>query len=116
MSLTHKSIRRKLVVDATDQENMLFTGLVDDIAEGGIFVATHVPPPIGDVVDVELRFAEGGERLLGVVRWVRSFELASDGCPPGCGVEWLEMSDEAMARIRSFAAESDTLFAFDAAA
>ena len=116
MSLSENNARRKLVVDATEQQNMLFTGLAGDIADGGIFVATHVPPPTGEMVEVELRFPDGNQRLLGIVRWVRGIEIASDDFPPGCGVEWLEMSHEAMARIRSFAAGlEDTLFAFDEA-
>lgn len=108
-----KHQRTALFADVSiESENVLYTGISNDISAGGIFIATHVPPRREEIVEVTLKLPDAQLSLIGVVRWVRDSELASDGLPAGCGVEWLEMSADAMERIAGFAAATDTLYAF----
>lgn len=51
--------------------NTLYTGLTDDLKEGGVFVAMIVPPPVGTVVDVALTLDDARVDFKGVVAWRR---------------------------------------------
>lgn len=71
-----------------DSEDHLYAGLSYDLSVGGVFVATFDPPPVGARVDLSLTLPDGEEVLVrAVVRWIRAAADASEGLPPGCGVE-----------------------------
>lgn len=73
-----------------------FTGVTENISDGGVFISTLSPPPLGDRVVVHLALP-GGTTLdcEGVVRWIRTNE--SDE-PTGCGVQFGAL-DDAQARL-----------------
>jgi uncharacterized protein (TIGR02266 family) len=91
-------------------EHNFFTGVANNLSEGGIFVATAQPPPIGTEVGFELVL--GGERFLvmGVVRWLRDERAASSGAPAGCGVKWVHIEDGALDAIDRFIGVRQTDF------
>jgi uncharacterized protein (TIGR02266 family) len=98
-----RTARVPLTVEVTlESDHNFFTGVADNVSEGGIFVATPTPPPIGSEVGFELVL--GGERFLvmGVVRWVRGELAASQGAPAGCGVKWVHLEDGALDAILHF--------------
>ncbi|MCU1282741.1 MAG: type pilus assembly PilZ [bacterium] len=90
------------VVVTLESEHNFFTGVANNLSEGGIFVATTNPPPVGSEVGFELVL--GGERFLvmGTVRWVRDEGAASSGAPAGCGVRWAHLEDGTLAAIHRF--------------
>ena len=90
------------VVVTLGSAHNFFAGVANNVSEGGIFVATPEPPPVGTEVGFELVL--GGERFLvmGVVRWVRAGAAASTGKPAGCGVEWVHLEDGALEAIQRF--------------
>lgn len=93
-----------------ETEDNLYAGLSYDVSAGGIFVATVDTPPIGARVDVTVVLPDGLElSLAGVVRWVRDADLASDGLPPGCGIEWKGLPVEALRAFERFAEEREPL-------
>ncbi|HXU70300.1 MAG TPA: TIGR02266 family protein [Polyangia bacterium] len=95
--------RVPLQVEVTlESEHNFFSGVADNISEGGLFVATTNPPEVGSEVGFELVL--GGERFLvmGVVRWVRDERAASSGAPAGCGVKWVHLEDGAFEAIQHF--------------
>ena len=95
--------RVPLQVEVTlESDHNFFTGVANNLSEGGIFVATPNPPPVGSEVGFELVL--GGERFLvmGVVRWVRDERAASSGAPAGCGVKWGHLEDGALDAIVRF--------------
>jgi uncharacterized protein (TIGR02266 family) len=104
MSAEHRHDRRvPLQVEVTlESEHNFFAGVADNVSEGGIFVATPTPPPLGSEVGFELVL--GGERfhVTGVVRWVRDERAASQGLPVGCGVKWVHLADGALEAIHHF--------------
>lgn len=100
-----------------ESEHNFYTGLSNDISEGGLFIATQHPPCAGEMVDVELNLPEAGHhKIVGIVRWVRIAQDASEGCPAGCGIEWVMIWPEALERIAAFVANRDTIFFFSEAA
>jgi uncharacterized protein (TIGR02266 family) len=109
--------RALLEVEVTlESENNFYAGITNDVSEGGVFVATVVPLPVGASVALTLRLGGEGPSwdVTGEVRWIRELEAACEGYPPGCGIRWRFIPDEALAAIRAFVAERDTIL-FDAA-
>jgi Tfp pilus assembly protein PilZ len=84
----------------------LFTG-------GGLFVATYEkPPPLGAGVRVSLRFPTGPTcELSGNVAWVRD-QLGEDA-PPGFGVRFQDLSDEARQLVQAYAAAREPMLRDD---
>lgn len=75
-----------------------FTGLTDNLSEGGLFVATEAELSSGDAVSVALSVqALGVEHVECVVRWVRP---AAPGVPRGYGLEFVRISERLRAGIQ----------------
>lgn len=103
--------RVPLEVEVTlESEHNFFTGVTANISEGGVFVATPAPPPVGTDVGFELLL--GGQRFLviGVVCWIRDERAASPGAPAGCGVRFAHLEDGALDAIHRFIQLRDTDF------
>ena len=78
-------------------ETNFFTGFTEDISEGGLFVATHCPPEVGSRIEVAVKVAEGESMVLaGEVAWHRGQGSDLDGC----GVRFVDLSDEQSAALR----------------
>jgi uncharacterized protein (TIGR02266 family) len=103
--------RAPLAVEVTlDSENTFYAGVTADVSEGGVFVATYTPPPIGSLVYLDLEIPNRGKwPVAGVVRWVRDFKASVEGMPPGCGVQFVEIGADALKAIRAFVAEREPL-------
>lgn len=99
-----------------ESDHNFYTGLTSDISEGGIFVATHVLPRISERLEMTLTLPGSATSfvLRGVVCWVRELRVAVDGCPPGFGMQWEALSQEATAAIQAFIEKRDSIF-YDAA-
>jgi len=91
-------------------EHNFFTGVANNISEGGVFIATVDPPSVGTEIGFELVL--GGERFLvmAVVCWVRDEHAAKPGVPAGCGVKWLNVEDGMLEAIQRFVEVRDTDF------
>jgi uncharacterized protein (TIGR02266 family) len=73
-------------------------------AEGGLFVPGELDVTLGDVVDVELSFAEEHVRfhIRAQVKWKRTGP-ARRSLPPGVGIEFLASEQRTQQRILAFA-------------
>ncbi len=107
----HERVPLSVAVDLESEHNF-YAGITNNISEGGLFVATAVPPPLGAVAEIHLTLP--GEpnpfAIRGVVRWLRDAAQSNEDAPVGCGVQWLEMSRDAFNAIRAFVTQRDTLF------
>jgi uncharacterized protein (TIGR02266 family) len=102
--------RAHLHVEVTlESDHNFYIGVAGEVSEGGVFVATYCPPPVGSLVTIDIQLPETSEPMLlaGVVRWVRSADESSDERPTGCGIQWLEPSADAVESIRDFVARRD---------
>jgi uncharacterized protein (TIGR02266 family) len=106
----HRRYRIELEVSLNSDSNF-YMGLTQNLSHGGLFVATHVVQPIGTDVDIALRIptSAGLLALRGTVRWVREFAETLEA-PPGMGVEFEELSEEASRVIAEFLATRTPLF------
>lgn len=94
-----------------ESENNFFTGLTDNISEGGVFVATHTPPERGTRVEFELVLSEDARfPIKGEVCWTRDVAASTEGAPPGCGIRWVSISDAALRAVMRFIRERGTIF------
>ncbi len=94
-----KSERVMLEAQVTvTSETNFFTGLTENISEGGIFITSLAPPDVGTNVDVAIGTGEGSPpiNLACVVTWIRT----EDGSPVGCGCRFLSVDDVTAARLR----------------
>lgn len=102
--------RAPLEIEVTlESEHNFYCGITNDISEGGVFVATYQPPEVGTVVEIELALAGRVFRVLGEVRWLREVRASCEGCPPGCGVRFVDLDAQARAAIADFVCERDTV-------
>jgi uncharacterized protein (TIGR02266 family) len=103
--------RVPLSVEVTlESEHNFYTGITDNISEGGLFVAMDDPPQIGSEVAFELVLGEQRFQLTGVVCWVRSHRNAGPDQPEGCGLRWTHLPAAAAQAIQRFVRGRETLF------
>jgi uncharacterized protein (TIGR02266 family) len=90
-------------VDVTiASDSQLYTGLSENLSEGGVFVATHVIREVGDTIDITLRLPDSKPiRTVGEVRWVREVSDRID-TPSGMGLRFRSLGYEDAAAIQSF--------------
>ena len=71
-------------------ETNFFAGFSENISEGGIFVATLSPPPVGTTLDVDVD-VEGMDAVTvsGRVSWIRTDD---NGGPTGCGIQFINLN------------------------
>lgn len=110
--------RAPLKVEVTlESEDNFYSGVANDVSEGGVFVACEDPPAVGTTVELDLTVptSEHPFHVTGVVRWVREDWVAREGAPAGCGIEWVAISDDAVAAIAKFVRESRDTILYEAA-
>ncbi|MBK6849928.1 MAG: TIGR02266 family protein [Proteobacteria bacterium] len=93
-------------------EHNLYAGIANDISEGGVFVATYQPLPVGTEVAIELSFeGVGGPRLRvnGEVRWHRGDKVASRAAP-GMGLRFIDLQDDLRQWIAEFVRQREPEF------
>lgn len=94
-----------------ESDHNFYTGLVQDISRGGVFVATHDLRPIGTTYVLRLRLpgVDAGVVAEAVVRWVREASAHSDA-PAGMGLQFVALSPEAHAAIHEFLRRRESIF------
>jgi uncharacterized protein (TIGR02266 family) len=104
--------RTSLSLDVTvEGDHNFFTGLTENISEGGLFVATHVLREVGSRLPLEFTLPGRSApiRATGQVRWIRIYSETSDA-PPGMGLQFLDLSDEDKAAISHYVARRSPIF------
>jgi len=99
------------VILAANSESNLWLGFSQDIAEGGVFLATYTSHPLGAPMHLEVQLP-GSERTLrvsGVVQWLRPLG-AGDEIPPGIGVRLTQLGVETARALQTFAAYRTPIF------
>ena len=83
-----------------------YSGLTENISEGGVFVASEVVQEVGSEITMTIHLGDGGEPLVvvGEVRWLR------DCTPRGMGVGFRVISETDRRRIAVFERRRDPLF------
>jgi len=88
-----------------------YQGLAENLSEGGLFIATHTPRPVGELLEFTVNLPDGGEAIRGTgqVRWVRDYHEESDAAP-GMGLRFVAIAEPDLKRIRAFLEHREPLF------
>ncbi len=91
------------------QETELYAGITADLSQGGLFIATYHPYPLGTRLDVGFELPDGtAVKACGTVRWLRA--EAAGVSRPGMGVAFERLSEEALAAIVAFCRQRAPLY------
>jgi len=114
---TRRSAPRATLVTEVNLEgdNNFFVGYSQDVAEGGLFVATPDPLPIRARVLLTLTLPGTAEpiRCMAEVAWVREYHEGSayeNGAVPGMGMQFIGLSAIDRDKIGAFVKEREALF------
>jgi uncharacterized protein (TIGR02266 family) len=88
-------------------DSQFFAGFSQDLSDGGLFVATYSPAPVGTEIEVAFDLAEHRIRTLGRVVWLRE---ESVDAVPGMGLAFKSLSEADLAAIAAFTRERAPLF------
>jgi uncharacterized protein (TIGR02266 family) len=98
-----------LAVSVASNSNF-YVGFAENLSDGGIFVATHAPRPIGCSVDLVVALPDQAPiRARGTVAWLREYSEANDTVP-GMGIRFDEVSPPDVTRILAFARTRPPMF------
>jgi uncharacterized protein (TIGR02266 family) len=88
-----------------------YQGLAENLSVGGVFIATHTPRPVGELLEFTVTLPDGGEPIAGTgqVRWVREYHEDSDAAP-GMGLRFVSIPEAALKRIQQFLDHREPLF------
>jgi uncharacterized protein (TIGR02266 family) len=103
----------RLVINM-EGDNNFYTGLSEDISEGGVFIATQHLLPIGTPVVLSFTLMRSLQQIVlhGTVRWQRGVEATANGhsvfggnvgtVKSGIGVQFDEVPPDVALTIRNF--------------
>jgi uncharacterized protein (TIGR02266 family) len=93
-----------------DSDSNFYVGFTENLSDGGVFVATHVPRPIGCAVSLVIALPDQAPiRAKGTVAWIREYSEAIDAVP-GMGVRFDEVTPDDVNRIREFGQARQPMF------
>lgn len=101
----------KVEVGFTSEHNF-YTGFVQNLSSGGLFVATHNPSKVGEVLEISFS-VPGLERpctALCLVRWIREYDPLVPDMVPGMGLQFSQLEPEARSAIELFIQHREPIF------
>lgn len=104
--------RFRVEVDVSGgSEHNFYAGFVENMSQGGLFIATHTKKNVGERVNFTVNLPGFAEPVSGVgeVRWVRLYSETSN-VPPGVGVRFLELHGNSLATVEAFLKTREPLF------
>jgi len=107
---THPRVAVEVEVSMHTEHNF-YTGLTENLSEGGLFVATYENLSIGTLVALTIRLPDHEPfKAQGQVRWVREHSEFTSDVSPGVGVEFTELQTNDQALIEQFIQTRTPLF------
>ena len=97
------SLSFEIALDSGSEHNF-YTGLTNNISEGGVFIATTQILDIGTKIKFPLALPSmlEAEQVEGVVRWVRREGRSEANVPSGIGIQFTQISEKLKARINEY--------------
>jgi uncharacterized protein (TIGR02266 family) len=92
-------------------DHNFYGGFAENLSAGGIFVATHMIQPVGEVIEfsIHLPGLPDPVRGRGEVRWIREYNERSN-VPPGMGIRFVDLEPGSREAIERFLRHRDPLF------
>jgi uncharacterized protein (TIGR02266 family) len=93
-----------------DSDSNFYVGFTENLSDGGVFVATHVPRAIGSAVNLTVTLPNQMPiRAKGTVAWVREYSESNEAAP-GMGVRFDQISPQDVERVLVFARARQPMF------
>lgn len=108
----HERITLQTTIDFFSASNF-YTGIMDNISEGGVFVATFETAEVGSTIKLEFSLPDNGPpvRVEGEVRWYREHQhQGEEEVLPGMGLRFIDLSSDDRARIELFVSRRETIY------
>jgi uncharacterized protein (TIGR02266 family) len=92
-------------------ENNFYTGLSENLSEGGLFISMYQVLPVGASVDLTIALpGHAPIKASGTVRWVREHNQFTSDVAPGIGVQFTALRPDDQAFIEQFLRVRPPLF------
>ena len=116
LRLERRKLERKslqVVVDYNN-DNTFYTGMSEDISQGGLFIATVDLLPLNTMVDLTFSLPDGTHlQTKGAVRWKRDWDDRTPELHPGMGVQFMDITLQQQQIITRFTQHKEPLFYVD---
>ena len=89
-----------------ESESNFYTGFLDNISSGGIFVATHVPEQEGTEVPITFTLPNFSKPIIAKAKvcWSREYNPIYPETNPGMGMQFMDLTPEIASAINDFMA------------
>jgi uncharacterized protein (TIGR02266 family) len=104
--------RHRVDLDVTvSSDHNFYTGFIENMSTGGIFVATHKVKPVGERLAFSITLPDSKQPITGEgeVRWVRLYSEDSN-VEPGMGLRFTEISAQNVHRVQTFLAQREPIY------
>ena len=93
-------------------EHNFYTGFLENLSSGGLFVATHNPAEIGDVVEVTFTVPALHRNCsaMCLVQWTRDYNPSMPDMIPGMGLKFVNLDTDARAAVELFIKHREPIF------
>jgi len=94
-----------------ESDHNFFTGLTENISEGGLFIATHSSVQVGERFQItfSLKTMARPVQVMCEVRWIRPYHEGLEA-PPGFGVRFLDLDPVIEKAIQNFLHARNPIF------
>jgi uncharacterized protein (TIGR02266 family) len=109
---TRRPVRVRVTIEVTlESEHNFYTGFLQNLSTGGLFVATHDLHSTGAELEVQFTLPDQPEPCEAVarVRWLREVDPGSE-MPSGMGLEFVDVDGGVRDRIESFISQREPIF------
>jgi uncharacterized protein (TIGR02266 family) len=91
-------------------EHNFYTGLTENLSEGGVFIATYEVPALGTEIELTISLPNHPPiKTVGVVRWHREYNKFTSDLAPGIGVQFATLDKPDHDAIIRFIREREPL-------
>lgn len=107
----HNRVPLEVDVDFSSESNF-YNGFMENISQGGLFVATWELRKLGERVKLKFRLPDSTELIEcdGEVRWLREQNQDTPEVPPGLGIRFVDMTPAQQSRVEEFIREREPMF------
>ncbi len=93
-------------------EHNFYTGFMENLSSGGLFVATHNPADLGDVIEVTFTVPALRRNCTAMclVQWTRAYDSSMPDMIPGMGLKFVKLDADARAAVEMFIKHREPIF------
>jgi uncharacterized protein (TIGR02266 family) len=110
----HRRAKRfPLKVEVTyGSEHNFYTGFIENLSSGGLFVATHEPVAVGESYEISFTVPGLGRTCAALceVCWVREHNPTNPEMVPGMGLKFIRIDADARAAVELFIKHREPIF------